>query len=204
MMNSLDSATRSYWETFSGMASFPEERREELFKAFVRGRRDAINGTANSAAKNTWSEPDGHPKRSQSLTLPERITETEPIRLKASKRDFGNVITTLGHAWGHVVSADRVDAMSDLLMKGSWTVAELQLAEALIATDAVLSKQIAYERTISFGVFAQAKDRVEVKRGRLHTYAYALEFSQEQGKPLGELFEAVTLDESGEKRWRMK
>lgn len=90
------------------------------------------------------------------------------------------------------------------LHEAGWTIAELDYAIALIPGDAELCKTISFDQTIAPGVFAEAKKRPEVMRGRLHNHAEAVAYSQELNRTLSECFEVVVVDGDDTPRWVMK
>ena len=118
----------------------------------------------------------------------------------------------IGRDSGHIVEKHRAKSLSKRFAANEWTRAELRLAENLILTDPKLTKQISYERTVGPGVFAIAKDRPEVRAGRLHTRRAAAAFCREQDANdahalLSDLFEAVDLvkpDGERELMWAMQ
>lgn len=112
-------------------------------------------------------------------------------------------LTALCFAFGHEVNRQRMNALYTILRASEWTVAELELATAFIPSDSELCKTISFERTIAPGVFAEAKKRPEVMRGRLHDYRAAVEMSQEMNRPLTQCFEAVVVDGEDTPRWMM-
>lgn len=89
------------------------------------------------------------------------------------------------------------------LHEAGWTIAELDYAVALIPGDAELCKIISFDQTIAPGVFAEAKKRPQVMRGRLHDYRAAVEMSQELNRPLTQCFEAVVVDGEETPKWMM-
>jgi hypothetical protein len=105
--------------------------------------------------------------------------------------------------FGHEVNKERHKVIARTLHAAGWTAAELDLACALIPTDSELCKTISFERTIAPGVFAEAKKRPQVMRGRLHDYQTAVEMSQEMNRPLSQCFEAVVVDGEEAPRWMM-
>lgn len=114
------------------------------------------------------------------------------------------MLSALCFAFGHEVNAERMNALYSILKGSGWTAAELDLACAFIPTDSDLCKTISFERTIAPGVFAEAKKRQQVMRGRLHDYATAVAVSQQQNRPLSQCFEAVHVDDEEAPRWMMK
>lgn len=163
------------------------------------------NATERYQGESGYSGRDGQRPTSESLWMPTRVLANDHLRVLASKLDMVGAINKLGLASGHVVSKDRAMLLAEMILKGArWTRAELDFAEALIVSDRELTRQISYERTVGPGVFAAAKERPEVMRGRLHTAAEARAFAEGRDRPVGDLFEVVVLDDTNEKRWRMK
>jgi hypothetical protein len=113
------------------------------------------------------------------------------------------LLNDLSLLFGHEVNKERHKVIAKALYDAGWTVAELELACALIPTDSELCKTISFERTIAPGVFAEARKRPEVMRGRLHDYKTALALTQEANRPLSEGFEAVYVEGDDTPRWRM-
>lgn len=96
-----------------------------------------------------------------------------------------------------------MNALYTILRAAGWTIAEMQYATAFIPTDAELCKTISFERTIAPGVFAEARKRPQVMRGRLHDYETAISTTQEANRPLSERFEAVHVEGEDSPRWMM-
>lgn len=96
-----------------------------------------------------------------------------------------------------------MNALYQILRNGGWTIAELELAAALIPSDAELCKTVSFERTIAPGVFAEARKRPQVMAGRLHDYQTALTLAQEANRTLSSMFEAVYVEGDDTPRWRM-
>lgn len=122
------------------------------------------------------------------------------------------MIMRIGREAGHVVEKNRAQRMAERQARTGWTTRELELAEDLILTDAELTKQISYERTVGPGVLALAKERPEVMAGRLHTRREAVAFCRDQDETevqalLSEIFEPVYVqhdDGDEEMLWAMK
>ena len=177
-------------EVFLGMKGFPLERRDELFKHFRQGRQSV---TGNSTGASTLSDADTRNSKSQnssgnSLQKQTILPVSSPVITKAAAEDFRGVLLRLGLSTGHVLSKDRQQVLSEDLARGDWTKAELEIAAALIPNDAKLMKEINFARTINSGVFAEAKMRIEVQRGRLFSYKEAAECA-------GDLFTGVRPDD---------
>lgn len=193
MPESLPSEMQGWWQTFQAMG-FPESRKQEMFDHFMAER--SGNVMESSPSTNTSKSAAG-------LVRMERLSLSDPLVRLATAQEFVEGIIKLGYLSGHKVSRDRATALASEISKvGRWTSGELDLAISLIITDAELTKQISYERTIGIGVFAQAKGRAEVFRGRLHSYRFALEYASGEGKTIDKVFEPVLVGD--EKRWRMK
>ena len=162
------------WQrVFQSMKGFPEDRREELHQCFLQGRQSVME---NSTGASTLSGADTKSTKSQNYLERQTILPaSSPVITKAAAEDFRGVLLRLGLSTGHVLSKDRQQVLSEDLARGDWTRAELEIAAALIPNDAKLMKEINFARTINSGVFAEAKMRIEVQRGRLFSYKGAAE-----------------------------
>ena len=195
-----------------------EETKPELAakcrEAFRQGRDSALNAseTENSPISNTSSDPDSQSRRRASLPdMATLVPKDSPVRLEAAVPDFIPVILRIGQATGHIVAKERLQLIAGALVKANWTLAELELAEPLILTDAELTREISYERTVGPGVFAQAKTRTEVARGRLFTFEDAKAWceshapSRQEARPVSQVFMAVRFKENPEEvRWMLR
>jgi hypothetical protein len=112
-------------------------------------------------------------------------------------------LTVLSFAFGHEINGDRLNALYTVLRAGEWTIAEMELASALIPTVDELCKRVSYDRTIGPGLFAMARDRAEVMRGRLHDQDTALRLTRAANVPLSDGFEAVYVEGDDTPCWRM-
>ena len=111
-----------------------------------------------------------------------------------SPGNAGQAIVQLGFLTGHEVNPQRAALMAQHMADHKWTIAELDYAIALITSDAELMKQISYERTVGLGVFAMARERIEVMCGKLHTHSEALKIAKELGRPFGPGFKPVRVE----------
>lgn len=169
--------------------------REKCIKAFREGAEEVRNRTvpALTASTSISGGPDG---TNQTYAL-SRL-ETLPIHSGLVKLiepgNAGQAIIQLGFITGHEVHPQRAAAMTQHMVLHRWTIAELDYAIALITSDAELMKQISYERTIGLGVFAMARERLEVKAGKLHTHKEALQVAKNLGQPFGPGFKPVKVE----------
>ncbi|GIV82553.1 MAG: hypothetical protein KatS3mg051_1907 [Anaerolineae bacterium] len=174
----------------------------------------------SSLSSSTWSDVDTRPERSSSsqeapgaaLRPVTVLPQDSPLVRAASHGEIKAALTSLGFSTGHVVSSQRADIMAGDMARAGWTAAELDLARALIPGDAELMKEISYSRTINTGVFAMARQRPEVKRGRLFTYMEAVEYAREHYQPtgdetersgVGKLFDVVRVEGDTDTPWWM-
>ncbi|GAB5520675.1 MAG: hypothetical protein RhofKO_29260 [Rhodothermales bacterium] len=88
------------------------------------------------------------------------------------------ILNNIGFVTGHDIHAERVPHLVNAITQTHWTVAEVELAQALITTDVDLLRIVGYERTVGPRVFAEAKQRIEVARGRLMRYPEARAFAR--------------------------
>lgn len=183
-------------------------------EAFRQGRDSASrrSETESSPTSSTSFDPDSQSRRRASLPdMATLVPKNSPVRLEAALPDFIPVILRIGQATGHIVAKDRLQLIAGALVKANWTLAELELAEPLILTDAELTREISYERTVGPGVFAQAKTRTEVARGRLFTFEDAKAWceshapSRQEARPVSQVFMAVRFTEDpNEVRWMLR
>lgn len=153
---------------------------------------DAPSETESSPTTSTSSGAGTpKPKPPSSVAQVRVLGADDPMVAAAAVPDILPIIIRIGQTTGHVVDRDRQRLVAEALARADWTLAELQYAEAAILTDAELAKQVSYERTIGPGVFALARDKPAVRRGRLFTYREAMAYAQEHGLPIGEAFEVV-------------
>lgn len=91
--------------------------------------------------------------------------------------------------------------VAKVLESAEWTAQEIELAEHAILTNRDLLKQVSYERTIGPGVFAEARDTDDVRRGRLHTYDEAGEYAKTKQEPVSRCFEVVRIKGKPKETW---
>lgn len=87
-------------------------------------------------------------------------------------------VAEVAFVFGHQLDKDQVEAMAGVIIAGGWTIAELEYAAAFIPTDEELCQTITYNRTINPTVFAKAKKRKEVMRGRTFTRSEAMQLCE--------------------------
>ena len=100
----------------------------------------------------------------------------------------------LGFLFGHVIKADRAHHLSSVLQRARWTLTELEKAETLIPTDTELARQIGFERTVGPIVFAMARERKEVMKGRLLDSHEARKYCTKRYLRLKTVFKPVHVD----------
>ena len=195
-------------DLFSGMEKRKPELAAKCREEFRRARQRTLSGNAteNSATTSTSSDADSQPQTQSGLpVMATMIPPDSPLVLKAEKAGIIPVLLRIGQTTGHKVSRDRLELIAGVLMKAGWTLQELEYAEHAILTDRQLLKQISFERTIGPGVFAEARETPEVRRGRLHGYQEAREYASERNMPLGELFEVARMTNDPETTlWLLK
>jgi hypothetical protein len=179
---------------------------------FARGALEVINRRAGIKALTSDPEseattkallPQDTPPRKSLPSIRRTVPTSDPLVCPIEGRTTMTRLSELSFTFGIEVNKERHKVLAKILHDAGWTAAELDLACALIPTDAELCKTISFERTIAPGVFAEAKNRPEVMRGRLHAYTDAVTMSQEANKPLSQCFEAVVVDGEEAPRWMM-
>lgn len=164
----------------------------------------ALSSDPESAATESTLKPVDTPPQRSALSKREVLSTMEPLVAPIQGGETLKLLTDLSYVFGHEVNKARLKAVAMALHAAGWTRAELEYAVALIPTDAALCKTISFERTIAPGVFAEAKTRPEVMRGRLHDHATAVAYSQERGRTLSECAEVVYVEGDDTPRWRLK
>ena len=119
------------------------------------------------------------------------IGEVSPLVRKITREEAMQTVAELGYAFGHQLNRDMIETISSILLHSNWTRGELEMAAAFIPSDSEMCKEIAYSRTITPAVFALARTKPQVMRGRLFEREEAIDFSAEKGKSLDVLFEPV-------------
>lgn len=112
-------------------------------------------------------------------------------------------LSALCYAFGHEINNDRLNALYTVLRTSGCTVAEMELATALIPTRDALCKRVSYDRAVGPGVFTMARLCPEVMAGRLHTHSEAAEMCTKANRTLTSMFEAVYVEGDDVPRWRM-
>lgn len=202
-----------YQEAESLFTTLPATLAEQRRAEYARGAMETHNRLAGikvlssapeSETTGSISKPqDTH--RTRSLPSTRTVIRSDnPLVAPLDARATMQALAELSFLFGHQVDRERHKVVARILHDNGWTRAELDYACALIPTDAELCKTISFERTIAPGVFAEAKKRAPVMRGRLHDYRAAVDMSQEQGRPLSDCFEAVVVDGEEVPRWMMK
>jgi len=201
-------------ELFLELEKTKPELAAKCREAFRQGRDSASrrNETESSPTSSTSFDADSQSRKR--VNLPDMATlvpRDSPVRLEAALPDFIPVILRIGQATGHVVAKERLQLIAGALVKAKWTLAELELAESLILTDAELSREITFSRTVGPSVFAQAKTRTDVARGRLFTHDEAKAWceshaaSRQDARPVSQVFMAVRFTEDpNEVRWMLR
>lgn len=103
-------------------------------------------------------------------------------------------VSDIAFMFGHELVKDKIDALAGALTGGDWTAGELDCAVKLIPNDAELCKTISYNRTINPAVFAEARQRPAVMRGRTFSRAEAMRIAGD--RPFSEVFDAFRNGES--------
>lgn len=176
--------------------------RDKCRRAYAGGKRTVQNGTESSPSKKTSGNPAGQSARSRpsstgdrssvrAMTVRETLSTSSPLVKLMSKDQLLRMITKLQQVFGHKVNKERAMMLADVLEKQCWTIQEAANAYQLICVDEELAKEINYARTIAPNVFAMAKKRFEVKRGRLFDYSEALWLSKKHEELLHVMFDVV-------------
>ena len=121
------------------------------------------------------------------LSTDSRVQTATPEMIQAT-------IIRLGYLFGHTVEPARAHSLSKVIARVGWTKAELDYAEALIPVDVELVRQVSYERTIGPGIFALAKTKTSVMRGRLFEYREARQYCAEHPVRMEEVFDVVRVE----------
>lgn len=101
----------------------------------------------------------------------------------------------LGFLFGHKLAPDAAKRIAEVLLNGKWTQAELDFAAKYIPTDAEMCETITYNRTVNPTVFAKARSKPSVMRGRLFGHQEAVNYSGQQNETMSKLFETALYGE---------
>ncbi len=161
------------------------------------------SGTASSPGSSTSESAAGasprSPKSSEAaLTLRTTLSPQAEVLRSPTEPEVREAVAQLGFRMAHKVHPDRVRSFfADLTRhaRPPWTKGELDYAVALIPNDALLAKEVSYQRTVTPAVFAMARERLEVRAGRPFTYREACDLASASGVPLHEAFEVAHPEE---------
>lgn len=192
--------------------TLPPAMAERCREEYVRGAMEVHNRQAgvkvlsstqaSEASTSTTGPAGGQTTRSLPSTRTV-LPATSPLVAPIQAREAARLLTDLCYELGREVNRDRMNRLYQRLQTIGWTAAEFEYACALIPSDKDLCKTVSYDSNVGPGVFAEAKERPQVMRGRLHDYATAVAMSQEQNRPLSQCFEAVHVDGEEGTRWMM-
>ena len=191
-------------ELFLELEKTKPELAAKCREAFRIGYEESLrrSGTGSSQTSSTPSPADTTSRTFAGLPVPATLLDTDsPLVTEVTQADCLPVLMRLGQTTGHKIEVDRQRRLAEVLVRAGWTVQELEFAEHAILSNRTLLKQISYERTIGPGVFAEARETDEVRRGRLHTWDEARRYASERQQPVGELFEVVRIQGRTEETW---
>lgn len=131
---------------------------------------EARNARGNSPEKNGSARP----ATKYQVQKMETIPPSSPLCAVARAEETRAAVANLAFTMNYKMSKDTIEAVAEVLTRAKWTIGELDRAAVLIPSDHELCKTMNYNRGVTPAVFAEARNRIEVKRGRLHTRQEAL------------------------------
>jgi hypothetical protein len=155
--------------------------------------------TENATSGSTSNDADSQTRKSGDVSQIETLPRDSPLVKPPTLEEVSSTVMRLGYSFGHAVDKDRIELLADAILHGPkghpmWTTDEFGRAVALISIDADLAKEISYARTIAPGVFAMAKDRFEVKRGRPLRYAEGKRLASEEQVALSKMLASIRVE----------
>ena len=180
----------------------PERLRERCLREFEQGRRGAdVELPALSTQRPGATRPNGSP------SLPSRrvvVPASSPLIQKATADEIEGQLIPLGLAMGKPCSEEQNRLTAGLLVEAGWTRSEVDAAFTLIPNDRELIQQVDFKKAVTAQVFTLARERDEVRRGRLLTHQEAYQEAAKRDKAISDLFDVVHVEGADHPRFRMK